>query len=89
MNLKGLAIFLLFLSSHAFAQPAYQIKVTLKPFTSGYLYLAHHYGKKQYLIDSARINDKSEAVFSGKDKLFGGVYMIVFPQKKQLDRVPY
>jgi hypothetical protein len=81
MNLKGLAIILLFLTSHAFTQPAYQIKVTLKPFTSGYLYLAHHYGKKQYLIDSARINEKSEAVFSGKEKLFGGIYMIVFPQK--------
>ncbi|MGL6269297.1 MAG: DUF4369 domain-containing protein, partial [Chitinophagaceae bacterium] len=81
MNLKGLAIILLFASSHVFAQPAYQIKVTLKPFTSGYLYLAHHFGKKQYLIDSARINEKSEAVFSGKEKLFGGIYMIVFPQK--------
>jgi Domain of unknown function (DUF5106)/Thioredoxin-like len=81
MNLKGLAIILLFVSTHAFAQPAYQIKVTLKPFTSGYLYLAHHFGKKQYLIDSARINEKSEAVFSGKEKLFGGIYMIVFPQK--------
>jgi peroxiredoxin len=81
MNLKGFAISLLIVSSQAVAQPAYQIKVTLKPFTSGYLYLAHHFGNKQYLIDSARINEKSEAVFSGKEKLFGGVYMIVFPQK--------
>ena len=81
MNLKGFAILLLIVSSQAIAQPAYQIKVTLKPFTSGYLYLAHHYGTKQYLIDSAKINEKSEAVFTGKEKLFGGVYMIVFPLK--------
>ena len=81
MNLKGFAILLLIVSSQAVAQPAYQIKVTLKPFTSGYLYLAHHYGTKQYLIDSAKINEKSEAVFTGKEKLFGGVYMIVFPLK--------
>jgi hypothetical protein len=81
MNLKGFAILLLIVSSQAVAQPAYQIKVTLKPFTSGYLYLAHHYGNKQYLIDSAKINEKSEAVFTGQEKLFGGVYMIVFPLK--------
>ena len=82
MNLKGFALLLLMISSQVMAQQAaYQIKVTLKPFTSGYLYLAHHFGNKQYLIDSARINEKSEAVFTGKEKLFGGVYMIVFPQK--------
>jgi len=60
---------------------AYEIKVTLKPFTSGYLYLGHHFGNKQYLVDSAKLNEKSEAVFSGKEKLFGGVYMIIYPRK--------
>jgi peroxiredoxin len=60
---------------------AYEIKVTMKPFTSGYLYLGHHFGTKQYLVDSARLNERSEAVFSGKEKLFGGVYMIVYPRK--------
>jgi hypothetical protein len=63
------------------AQNAYQIKVTLKPFTKGYLYLGHHFGKKQYLIDSAKLNAKSEAIFSGKEKLPGGVYLVVYPQK--------
>jgi hypothetical protein len=81
MNLKGFVIFFLIISSQAVSQPAYQIKVTLKPFTSGYLYLAHYFGNKQYLIDSALINEKSEAVFKGKEKLFGGIYMIVFPKK--------
>jgi hypothetical protein len=82
MQLKSLPFLCLLFSHFAFAQePAYQIKVTLKPLSNGYLYLAHHYGKKQYLIDSARINEKSEAVFTGSEKLFGGVYMIVFPKK--------
>jgi peroxiredoxin len=45
------------------------------------LYLGHHFGKKQYLVDSAKLNEKSEVVFSGKEKLFGGVYMVVYPRK--------
>ena len=88
MNLKGFAILLLFFCQRSVAQPAYEIKVTLKPFNSGYLYLAHHFGTKQYLIDSARINEKSEAVFSGTQKLIGGGVHDCFPKEKQLDRVP-
>lgn len=65
----------------AIAQTGYQIRVTLKPFTKGYLYLGHHFGSKQYIVDSVALNDKSEVVFSGKEKLLGGVYMVIFPQK--------
>src|SRR5688572_2624734 len=66
--------------SSAYSQ-GYEINVTLKPFTQGSLYLAHHFGTKQYLIDSAVINSNSEAVFKGDAKLFGGVYMIVYPAR--------
>ncbi len=81
MKGKCLLFFLLLIGLQLPAQNAYEIKVTLKPFTSGYLYLGHHFGKKQYLIDSAPLNSKSEAVFKGKEKLFGGVYLVVYPQK--------
>lgn len=75
-------IFLFLLAGiSGFTQNGYQIKVKLKPFNSGYLYLGHHFGNKQYIIDSAAINANNEAIFSGKEKLFGGVYMVIFPQK--------
>ncbi|MBN8786416.1 MAG: DUF5106 domain-containing protein [Terrimonas sp.] len=74
------AIFILFQFA-GIGQAGYQIKVTLKPFTKGYLYLGHHFGSKQYIIDSVALNDKSEVTFSGKDKLPGGVYMVIFPAK--------
>jgi peroxiredoxin len=64
-----------------YAQPAYEIKANIKPFRQGHLYLAHHFGSKQYLVDSALINSKGDAVFSGNEKLKGGVYMIAFPEK--------
>lgn len=81
MKTRILFLFSFLLSSFSFAQNGYQIKVTLKPYTNGYLYLGHHFGTKQYIIDSAAINSKSEVVFSGKEKLMGGVYMVIFPQK--------
>ncbi len=75
-------LFSLFLFSAFYGHSqGYEIKVTLKPFTQGHLYLAHHFGAKQYLIDSAELNSNSEAVFTGTEKLFGGVYMIVYPAK--------
>jgi peroxiredoxin len=81
MKLNWLFCLFLLLGATSRSQSAYEIKVTLKPFREGYLYLAHHYGTKQYLVDSARLNANSEAVFSGKEKLFGGIYMIVFPAR--------
>jgi hypothetical protein len=82
MTLRILVAVCAFLTSFNLqAQNAWQIKVTLKPFTSGYLFLAHHYGSKQMLVDSAAIDKNSQAVFQGKEKLAGGIYMIVFPKK--------
>lgn len=81
--MKKTILFFAFLITVAlgYAQNGYQIKVTLSPFTKGYLYLGHHFGGKQYIIDSAAINSRSEVIFSGKEKLHGGVYMVIFPAK--------
>jgi len=66
----------------AFSQSTgFAIKANIKPFKSGYLYLAYHFGSKQYLIDSAAIDAAGNALFQGDKKLQGGVYMIVYPQK--------
>jgi hypothetical protein len=81
MNLKATLVLWLFIGLQAGAQTGYRIKATIRPLTSGNLYLAYHYGTKQFLLDSAKLNEKSEAVFTGKEKLPGGVYMIVFPRK--------
>jgi thiol-disulfide isomerase/thioredoxin len=75
----------LFLSAVLWAQkPAdsgYEIKVTLKPFQNQYIYLGHYYGKQLPIIDSVKLNEKSEAVFKGPKKLGGGIYLIGFPDR--------
>lgn len=75
------AIFLLFTASFCFAQNGYDIKVTLKPFKEQYIYLGYYYGKQLPIIDSAKLNDKSEAEFKGAKKLGGGIYLIGFPDR--------
>jgi Domain of unknown function (DUF5106)/Thioredoxin-like/Domain of unknown function (DUF4369) len=81
MNLRWFLSLAMLLSMQLSAQNAYKINITLKPFHSGYLYLASYYGKKQLLIDSAAIDKNSQAIFSGKEKLPGGIYLIAFPKK--------
>ena len=71
----------LLISFTAFTQTAYEIKVTFKPFKKQYIYLGHYFGKQYPIIDSAMLNDKSEAVFKGTKKLPGGIYLIGYPNR--------
>jgi hypothetical protein len=80
--MKYLAVILVCLTSFfSFAQNGYEIKVTLKPFKNQYIYLGHYYGKQLPIIDSALLNDKSEAVFKGDKKLGGGIYLVGYPDR--------
>jgi len=63
-------------------QPGYEIKVTFRPFQKEYIYLGHYEGKQLPIIDSALVNDRSEAVFKGAKPLGGGVYLIGYPNKQ-------
>jgi thiol-disulfide isomerase/thioredoxin len=75
------ALFSTLLSMGLFAQNGYEIKVTLKPFKNQYIYLGHYYGKQLPIVDSAKLNGKSEAVFKGTKKLGGGIYLIGYPDR--------
>lgn len=63
------------------AQEGYEIKITLKPFKNQYIYLGHYFGKQMPIIDSVKLNEKSEGIFKGSKKLGGGIYMIGFPDR--------
>jgi len=63
------------------AQQGYEIKVTLKPITNQYIYLGHYSGKQFPVIDSVKLNEKSEGVFRGNKALGGGIYIIAYPKK--------
>jgi hypothetical protein len=78
---KVLLPLLLVLVIAASGQEGYEIKVTFRPFKQQYVYLGHYFGKQYPIVDSAMLNEKSEAVFRGATKLPGGIYLIGYPNK--------
>jgi thiol-disulfide isomerase/thioredoxin len=73
----------IFIVASLFAQTGYEIKVTLKPFKNEYIFLGYYSGKQYPVVDSVKVNDKSEGVFKGKEPLGGGIYLIVFPSRNK------
>lgn len=69
------------ISLSAVAQQGYDIKVKLKPFKNQWIYLGHYWGKQMPIIDSVKLDDKSEATFKGSKPLGGGIYLIGFPDR--------
>jgi hypothetical protein len=65
----------------AWPQDGYTIHLHLKPYTSGKVYLGYYYGKIKALADSSMLNSNGDGVFSGKEKLPGGVYFVVSPAR--------
>lgn len=62
---------------------AQSFKVTLKTpnYKKGIAFLTYHMGKSLNVEDSAAVNNKGIAIFTGKRRLPGGIYSIVFPGK--------
>ena len=79
-----LFIFFLLLVSHTFPQ-AYDIKVTINGLSNADLFLAYHYGKKVYVIDTIKTDEQSNARFTGEKDLLGGMYLIYLPDKRYFD----
>ena len=74
------ALVICFAATHA---QGYKITVHSPDYKGGQAYLAYHFGNKLNAQDSGIISAKGTVVFSGKEKLLGGIYVIVFPGKTQ------
>lgn len=62
-------------------ETGYEIKISFKPFKNEYIYLGHYMGKQLPIIDSVKLNDKSEGSLKGAKTLPGGIYLIGYPNK--------
>ena len=69
---------------NAYPENGYSIHLHLKPYTGGKVYLGYYYGKVKALADSAMLDGNGNTVFTGKEKLTGGVYFIVSPNRSIL-----
>jgi thiol-disulfide isomerase/thioredoxin len=71
---------LCFFSFQLFAADGYHIKLKLTDRKDSMVYLAHYYGKGfpvVYRADSSKLDKHGNAVFDSKEKIVGGIYMIL------------
>lgn len=62
----------------------YRISVTLPPYKNDTVFLASYYGKSNRIADTAILNEKSEGLFEGNEKLPQGIYFLVSPERTLL-----
>ncbi|MCX6291386.1 MAG: DUF5106 domain-containing protein [Bacteroidetes bacterium] len=59
----------------------HEIKVHINGLKDTICYLGYHFGEKQFIKDTTRINKDGWGTFSGKDSLPGGIYLVIMPSK--------
>lgn len=86
-----LSVILLTLSASAKPKHGYKIKLKFKHNVAGeYIHLAHYYAKPLptiYRTDSAKIVGGNTAIFENKDSILGGIYLILFDERKQFTEI--
>jgi peroxiredoxin len=80
MKKAGLMILVALIAFSCNAQK-YEIKVKINGVSDTLVYLGHHFGEKKYVIDTARIDSKGYAVFTGEKDINRGIYLLVMPSK--------
>ncbi len=71
--------------SHGQGKKGYEISVTVNGLPDSTVYLAYHFGDKQYLKDTIKLDKKGYGVFSGKEELPQGIYLVVLPGKQYFE----
>ena len=59
------------------AQSGYKIEVSLDNYDQDLLMLGYHYGDKQYIKDSVKVDADGKFIFEGEEDLDPGVYLVV------------
>jgi thiol-disulfide isomerase/thioredoxin len=79
------SVFSSLLIAQTSGKAAYTISGTLKGYKDTVCYLGYHYGDKQYIKDTTKIDSKGNFTFKGNEKLDGGIYLIVSPEKRYFE----
>lgn len=65
----------------------YNIKVKIHNLKDSTIYLAYHFGDKEYMKDTIKLDANGEGVFKGPEKLDQGIYLVVLPPKTYFEVV--
>ena len=63
--------------------PSFDLKVHLKGLNSGECMLAYHYGDKQPIIDTVKIDANGNVEFKDTIAKPGGIYLVILPGSRK------
>jgi thiol-disulfide isomerase/thioredoxin len=84
-GILGTALILITVISFGQVKPGYNISLSVPDIRDSSVYLAYHFGDKQYIRDTITLDHKGAGIFSGKESLPQGIYLIVLPGKKYFE----
>jgi thiol-disulfide isomerase/thioredoxin len=78
---------MILLSAAAFCQVknSYEISVSVSGLIDSTIFMAYHFGDKQYVMDTAKLDRQGHGTFTGRETLPQGIYMIVLPGRKYFE----
>jgi hypothetical protein len=86
MKTKYVQLLLVFIFPFcAFAQKGHDLKFKVEGLKDTVAYLGYHYGDKQYVSDTVRVDSKGNFSFKGDEPLDGGIYLVVMPSKSYFE----
>ena len=82
LRLSAIVTFFLLFSFSSFAgNSGYEIKIQIKGLKDTVIYWGNHFGDKQYVSDTLKVNSDGWATVKGKEELTGGIYLVILPNK--------
>ncbi|MGQ1889711.1 redoxin domain-containing protein [Thermophagus sp. OGC60D27] len=66
-------------------EEGHKIEIKINGFKDTTLILGHYFNQRMYVDDTTRIDSNGRAVFTDKEALPGGIYVVYLPNKKYFD----
>jgi len=84
LHISAIFTLLMLISTASYAK-GYRIEVKILHLQDTSVYLGYHFADKNYVKDTLHLDRKGRGVFSGKDSLPGGVYILVMPNMQYVE----
>jgi thiol-disulfide isomerase/thioredoxin len=84
-SIIGFLLYLIVTQSYSQVKSGYDISVTISGLRDSSIFLAYHFGDKQYLKDTVQLDKRGSGVFHGSESLPQGIYMIVLPGRNYFE----
>jgi hypothetical protein len=83
--LFGIILLMAFPILNGQVKKGYEINVNIIGLKDSTLFLAYHFGDKQYIKDTIKLDNTGHGRFRGNETLPEGIYLVVLPGRKYFE----